>query len=297
MTNFATFNFRTLGGLAFTAPAFLAAATLAFLAAPAGAQTELGETGPESQWGELFVHSEFAVPMGHFGDVGNLGWGAGMGGLVYLHQEKRAAIRVEGSLISYGGERGDGVWAYPVATSEDHGDRFPGHDRDVGHGSSSNYLGSVGLGPQIYLRSGPLRPYIFGTVGVSHFSAAGGFSDYDDYGVPEDDDYPGHPWDYDIVEPDFDDWSLALKGGAGLSVLLSSGDRPLSMDVSASYQRMGFSHGFMGADFDEPGIPEGPGRFRQHGPLHGDMRGGWFEPVPSLTSHLTFRVGVSIGMS
>lgn len=269
-----------------TKTAFLGTAVLAALVSPMAAGAQVAEEERGSPRGELFVHGEFAVPVGDFAYEANLGWGGGLGALVYLHQERLAALRIEGSLISFGDESFGYDWDDDVFYAEDGGERHYGEDHDGYGGGSSNYLGSIGVGPQVYLASGTIRPYVFGTVGMSYFSARQGFSS--SYAGIEDGEIEPYPL---YVEPDFDEWNLSLKGGAGLSVLLSSGARPWSMDMSASYQNMGSSGYFIGTDFDEPGIPEGHGRFRDRD--YGDA----FAPMPNRSSQLTFRFGVSVGVS
>ena len=269
-----------------TRNAFLGTVVLAALGSPMAASAQIAEEELGSPWGELFVHGEFAVPVGDFAYEANLGWGGGLGALVYLHQERLAALRVEGSLLSFGGESFGHDWDDDVFFAEDGDEWHYGEDHDGYRGGSSNYLGSIGVGPQVYLASGTIRPYVFGTVGMSYFSARQGISS--SYAGLED----GEIEHFAVpVEADFDEWSLSLKGGAGLSVLLSDGARPWSMDMSASYQNTGASGHFIWTDFDEPGIPEGHGRFRDR-----HYRGA-FAPMPNRSSQLTFRFGVSVGVS
>ena len=69
---------------------------------------------------------------------------------------------------------------------------------------TTNSILSAGLGPQVYLGSGSLRPYVFGTVGFSYFVTSTGVS--------------GTNFDEEFASTtNFDDFNLALTGGGGLS--------------------------------------------------------------------------------
>ena len=184
----------------------------------------------------------------------NLGVGTGLGGLVFLDERGFAAIRVEGSFVVYGHE------SHRTSLSP----TVPFVDVDV---STTNSILAMGVGPQVYLGSGPLRPYFFGTAGFSYFITETSVS--------------GDRYDEPFASTtNFDDFSLALAAGGGLSVSLREGDNPISLDLAALYQHNGLT------EYLTDGAEN----------LHALPRGGWrASPVVSDANLVTYRVGVSLG--
>ena len=211
--------------------------------------------GPEALRGEFHFHGALAVPIGEFGDHVNLAGGAGLGGLLFLDRGGLAAIRVDGSFVVYGHE------SYRTSLSP----TVPFVDVDV---STTNSILGLGLGPQVYLGSGPLRPYFFGTAGFSYFitqTSVGG----DQYDEPF------------ASTTNFDAFSLALAAGGGLSVSLREGENPISLDLAGHYQHNGLTEY----------LTDGARNLRQL------PRGGWrANPVVSDANLLTYRLGVSVGV-
>lgn len=211
--------------------------------------------GVEPLRGEFHLHAGLAVPVGEFQNHVNLGGGGGLGGLLFLDRRGLAALRLDGSFVVYGHES----YRTPLSPT------VPFVDVDV---STSNSILSLGLGPQVYLGSGPLRPYFFGTAGFAYFvtqtSVSG--SEYDE------------PF---ATTTNFDDFSLALSAGGGLSVSLREGDNPVSLDLSAHYQHNGLTEY----------LTDGAENLRRLPP------GGWRAyPIQSDANLVTYRVGVAIGM-
>lgn len=210
--------------------------------------------GPEPLRGEFHFHGALAVPVGEFGNHVNLGGGTGLGGLLFLDERGLAAVRVEGSFVVYGHE------SYRTSLSP----TVPFVDVDV---STTNSILALGVGPQVYLGSGPLRPYFFGTAGFSYFITETSVSG-DGYDEPF------------ASTTNFDDFNLALAAGAGLSVSLREGEKPISLDLAAHYQHNGLT------EYLTDGAQN----------LHQLPRGGWrANPVVSDANLLTYRVGVSLG--
>ena len=235
--------------------------TLITLALPAGVQAqEAGGRGdgdearnPGSILGEFFVYGDLAVPVGEFQSHVHLGGGGGMGGLLYLNRERNAALRLEGTGVVYGSQ----TVTTPLSLT------VPFVDVDV---TTTNYIMSAGAGPQVFLRSGSVRPYIFGTVGFSYFATETSVSGISD--------------DYDFASTvNFDDFTLALTGGGGLSVQLYRGEATVSLDLSVSYRHNGLTE------------------YLTKGDLRKLPRGGWAaSPVLSDANLVTYRVGVSLGI-
>lgn len=210
---------------------------------------------PDALKGEFIFHAALAVPVGEFGDHVNLGGGGGIGGLLFLDERGLAAIRVDGSFVVYGHE------SYRTSLSP----TVPFVDVDV---STTNSILALGLGPQVYLGSGPLRPYFFGTAGFSYFITETSVSG-DQYDEPF------------ASTTNFDDFSLALAAGGGLSVSVREGENPISLDLAAHYQHNGLTEYLTDGAQNLRALP----------------RGGWrASPVVSDANLVTYRVGVSIGV-
>ncbi len=205
--------------------------------------------------GEFLLYADVAVPVGEFSDHVNLGGGGGIGGVLYLNAQRTAALRAEGNFVIYGSDS----YRAPLSPT------VPFVDVDV---RTTNSILSAGLGPQVYLGSGSLRPYFFGTVGFSYFVTETGVS-----GTNHDEEFAS--------TTNFDDFNLALAGGGGLSVEVRGGENPVSMDLSASYQHNGLTEYLTGGNENLRRLP----------------RGGWSaSPILSDANLMTYRAGVSIAL-
>ena len=202
--------------------------------------------------GEGFMWGQVAAPLGEFNDHVGLGGGIGLGGLLYLNNQRYAALRVEGSFVVYGTD----TVRRPLSPT------IPFVDVDV---KTTNSILSAGVGPQIFLFNGPIRPYIYGTVGLSYFVTQ--TSVQGDHG------------DEPIASTtNFDDLNLLLSGGGGLSVKLYEGDVSAHLDLSAVYNHNGLAE------------------YVTKGGLRELRGGGWVaDPVASNANLITYRVGISIG--
>lgn len=228
-----------------------------------GALALLALASPEraaAQWddakGEVFGYLDLAIPLGDFSTyVDNLGGGAGLGGVLFLGENRLAGLRAEGSFVIYGAER----QTVPFSTT------VPFVDVDV---ETTNGILTAGLGPQIYMGTGPIRPFIYGTVGFSFFVTSTSVS-----GMYEDEPIAS--------TTNHSDFRLAFTGGAGLSVRLRGGSNPLSLDLSASYKHNGLTEY----------LANGTDNLRR-------LRGGdWVaDPIESEANLMTIRVGISAGV-
>lgn len=211
--------------------------------------------GAEALRGEFHLHAGLAVPVGEFQNHVNLGGGGGMGGLLFLDRRGLAALRLDGSFVVYGHDS----YRTPLSPT------VPFVDVDV---RTTNSILSLGLGPQVYLGSGPLRPYFFGTAGFAYFVTETSVS--------------GHEYDEPFASStNFDDFSLALSAGGGLSVSLREGEHPISLDLSAHYQHNGLTEYLTGGTDNLDRLPRG--RWRAN-------------PIQSDANLVTYRVGVVIGV-
>lgn len=240
-------RFRTL---------FLSAA-LVLAAAPALAQDDDDIYAPvnEPTGGYAGGNLVFARPQGEFSDFVDRGWG---GGAHYIHRLGRdgvLGIRVDGSFLNYGHER------FRVPLSSTIGGRI---NVDV---TTTNNIGFLGVGPQIGLPDGRLKPYVNGFVGVSYIftsSAVEGSASSEPF----------------ASTTNYDDATFAYGGGAGLYIPVRRGVSPISIDAGVTYRRNGEAEYLL-----EGGIEDHPdGSITLH-------------PVRSDTDLLTFHLGVSIGIS
>lgn len=204
--------------------------------------------------GEVFGYLDLAVPVGTFQDHVDLGGGAGFGG-VLLGGGGLVGVRAEGHFIIYGAESR----RVPLSPT------VPFVDVDV---QTTNSIFSAGMGPQIYLGRGTIRPYLYGTAGFAYFVTSTSVN--------------GSHGDEPIASTtNFDDFRWAFTGGGGLSVRIRGGENPLSLDMSASYQRNGLTEY----------LADGTANLRRLG------RGEWVaDPIVSDANLMTYRVGVSVGL-
>lgn len=229
----------------------------------AGAVALVGLALPEraaAQWddakGELFGYLDLGVPVGDFrSNLDNLGGGAGVGGVLFLGENRLAGLRAEGSFLIYGAER----WTVPFSSTVSFVDLEQ---------QTTNAILTAGLGPQVYMGTGPIRPYIYGTVGFSAFVTSTSVSgQYEDEAI--------------ATTTNHDDFRLAFTGGGGLSVRIRDGQNPLSLDLSASYKHNGVTEYLAnGADNLER------------------LRGGRWRanPIVGEANLMTYRVGISVGV-
>jgi len=205
--------------------------------------------------GELFGYVDLTVPLGEFRNHVALGGGMGFGGVLFLGENRLAGLRAEGGFVIYGGEseRVQFSATVPLVEVEQR---------------TTNSIVSGGLGPQVYLGNGPIRPYVYGTVGFAYFVTSSSVSPlYSDETIAS--------------STNFDDFQLSLTGGGGLSVEIRGGKNPLSLDLSASYQHNGLT------------------QYLIRGAEHLDVRrgGGYVaRPITSDANLMTYRAGVSVGL-
>lgn len=205
--------------------------------------------------GEGFGYLNLAVPVGDFGSHVELGGGAGFGAVLFLGENRLAGLRAEGGFLIYGTATD---WRPFSRTVPEVQVRV----------QTNNSIVTGGLGPQVYLSAGPIRPYIYGTVGFAYFATSTSIS-----GEYEDDEIAS--------TTNFDDFQLSLTGGGGLSVEVRGGQNPISLDLSASYQYNGLTEYLIDGDANID---------RTRG---GGVR---VDPIQSDANLMTYRVGVSVGL-
>jgi len=195
----------------------------------------------------------FAVsqPLGDFDDFIGEGFGV-TGGFVWnLDRARVFGIRVEGGFVEYGNET---IGVCLVSC------RVP---IDI---KTSNDIVFGGIGPQITVPSGPLRPYLNATAGVSYF--------YTHSSVSGDDDY-----DEVFDTTNHDDLVFALTGGGGFLIPLSMGRTPILLDLGATFHRNGEATYLRKGSIRD--FPDGSIRIT---------------PIRSDANFITYRFGISIGV-
>ena len=239
---------RILNALAAFAAVAAIGGTASMLAAKA-APAHRTNNAPLRAYGDI----NFAVsqPLGAFDDYIGEGYGV-TGGFVWnLDRDRVFGIRAEGGFVQYGNER-TGACLISCRIGVDI--------------NTSNDIVFGGIGPQITVPAGPVRPYMNATAGFSYFfthSSVSGTDDYDDQ--------------FDTTN--HDDVVFALTGGGGLLIPLSMRRTPVLLDLGATFHRNGKA-----TYLREGSIKDFP---------DGSIR---IDPIRSEANFLTFRIGVSIGI-
>jgi hypothetical protein len=222
----------------------------ALLASEAVAQEYRGQR--EVKRSLLGISGVLARPVGEFQDFVDWGGGIDLYGVVNLSRRSPLGIRFDGSLLVYGHES----FRRPLSHT------VPRVTVDV---DTDNLIASLGVGPQLTLGHGAIRPYLYGTVGFSYFatvSSASGTADF-----------------HGMSSTNFDDVTEALTAGGGLLLRLTNGGNPVSLDLSAQ----SVYHGE--ADYLREGsVVDSP---------DGTVS---YIAIRSEANLVTFRLGVSIGV-
>jgi hypothetical protein len=200
----------------------------------------------------LGVSAAFMHPTGEFQEFVSWGGGADLSFVAGLGREGPLGLRVAGSVLWYGHEHYD-VWVGP---------RLPDSYYRV---NTNNFIANVGVGPQLTLGAGPVRPYGFALAGVSYFATTSSV----------DNDW-GETWD---SETNFDDARFALGAGGGVLLQLGGRSRPLFLDVGAHW------------------IHNGRTTYLREGSIIEFADGSTLiVPIRSDANHWTFRLGVAVGI-
>jgi hypothetical protein len=244
--------------------ALLAAALL--LAAPAAAQRGCDDYDYDDCRGGRYGYSpknylggSFTVarPTGDFGAYVDNGLGGDLHYIRALDDDGLVALRVDAGLAIYGYER--------YSTGD-----YYGYLTDV---TTSNNIAWVGVGPQIGVPDGRLRPYVNGYAGYSFLWTTTTLDDgYDDY-------YHDPYYDDDVSYTEQDDWSFSYGAGAGVYIPVSVGRNPVSIDLGLRYHN------------------NGEAEYLREGDIVGNPDGSVsLFPVRSDTDLMTYHIGVSIGV-
>ncbi|MFV1988947.1 MAG: hypothetical protein ACC682_16875 [Gemmatimonadota bacterium] len=189
------------------------------------------------------------VPQGEFGRFVGNGYGASFNVVTALEPSNTFALRFDGGFANYGTERYTlgGFGFGPVGPNI----------------RTTNNIATFGVGPQLQLSRGPIRPYINGFVGMGYFwtqsSANDGWRDF-------------------ARTLNYDDWAFGYGGGGGIAVQLGAGSN-LLLTFDAQYRR----HDNV--------------QYLRPGSIVDDGFGGVFiNPIISNADFLTFQMGMTIGL-
>lgn len=195
------------------------------------------------------IDGTLMMPTGEFDRFVGIGGGLGTSLVAGIDNEGILGIRIDGSMLWYGHESWD-IWLGP---------RMPNSYLDA---STANMIFSLGVGPQITLGTGRVRPYGYGTAGLSYFVTISSVTGADGY------EYDSHT--------DFDDWSFALAAGGGLLTQISNGPKPVFLDLGVRWTHNGTT------DYLRKGsiVSEPNGAVVLH-------------PIRSEANHWSFQLGVT----
>lgn len=150
-----------------------------------------------------------AVPQGEFAEFVGLGGGLAGFGVVNLDRRGSVGLRFDGSLVFYGHE----TQRVPLSETV---------RRVLVDVTTSNFIVTLGLGPQIQRPEGVLRPYGYAGIGFSYLatvSSVSGTRGFDSF----------------ASTTNFDDFTFAWYSGGGLRVQVSHGRTPVAIDLGARY--------------------------------------------------------------
>jgi hypothetical protein len=234
-----------------------AALVASFLPAlPAGAQIfdESGRRvgGDDSDFrepwkGRFGLDFVVAQPVGEFADFVDAGFGGTLHVIVPVERTGTLGLRVGLDYIVYGHESEHTSYAgFPLEVT------------------TSNNILAANVGVQVTAPSGPLRPYLSGTVGLGYFFTQSSLSGR----------YSGESFD---SRTNYEDLTYAWTGGAGLYVPLTTGNTPVSLDLGARY------HG------------NGRARYLREGSIQDDGGSLSYTPIESETNLVVYQIGISVG--
>ena len=213
------------------------------------AQVRRAESTQPRGYGDI----NFAVsqPVGAFNEFTGEGYGITGGFVWHFDRDRVFGLRAEGGFLQYGSERT--------------GLCFPNCRVDIDV-NTSNDIVFAGIGPQLSVPAGPVRPYMNATAGLSYFFTHSSISGRN-----------GNENNYDTTN--HDDAVFALTGGGGVLIPLSMRRTPVLLDLGVTYHRNGeASYLRKGSIVDNP---------------DGSIT---ITPIRSDANFITYRLGVSIGI-
>ena len=194
------------------------------------------------------ISGTLARPVGEFQNFVSWGGGGSLYGVFNIAKNSPLGVRLEASLLSYGHER----MRVPLSLTV---------QRVWVDVNTDNLIMSGGVGPQLTIGNGPVRPYVYGTVGFAYFATVSSVE-----GTSNDEAFAS--------TTNYDDVGAALNGGAGLMIQLSHRKHAAALDMSFQTHRNGnMSYLRSGSILEEP---------------DGSIS---FTPIYSEANLVTFRIG------
>ena len=236
---------------------FIIAPAVALLVVNAGttqAQSFDDGSGPATRPFSVSVGGLAALPQQEFDRYVNNGYGLGASLRYAPAGFGPLSLRADAGFVAYGNQRTRGCVGGTAGCRV---------RLDV---STSNTIFMAGVGPQLTMSRGPVRPYANGSVGLAYFltqsslDGSAGLSPF-------------------ARASHFDDVTFAATGGAGVYVPISTRDRLVAIDLGASYHWNGR------ASY----LREGSVRNGSDGSLT-------INPVRSKANLLAVHLGVSVGL-
>ena len=202
----------------------------------------------------LGIQGVYGMPTGEFGDHVDQGWGANFTGSFAIQPASPIAIVAEGGFLVYGSE------TKTVCFGGGAGCRV---ELDL---NTTNSIFYGGVGPQLMLPSGRVRPYVSASVGFAYFSTSSNVEGTND----------SEPF---AETTNFDDAIFAWGSGGGFLVTLRGGRTPVYLDLGARYHA------------------NGEAQYLKEGDIQDNPDGSIsFTPTRSETNLVTYRIGVTIGL-
>jgi opacity protein-like surface antigen len=195
----------------------------------------------------------YGAPIGEFSDFVERGWGLNLHGVLPVDRAGVLGLRGDAGFLIYGHERQRDCLSRTV------GCRI---QVDV---NTTNSIALAGLGPQLSLPLGPIRPYVNARAGLAYIATNSSVE--------------GTRSDRDFADTtNFDDLVFSWGAGGGLAVSLSRGARPVALDLSVTW------------------LDNGRASYLREGDIIDEPDGGiLIDPVRSDTDLLLFQIGLSFG--
>lgn len=215
---------------------------------PGGAYAQPAEAQSAARGGLAVA---YGAPIGEFSDFVERGWG--LGGYLVLPIDRAGVlgVRLDGEYLVYGYERDRVCLSVTVGC------------RILVDVKTTNSIVLGGLGPELSLPAGPLRPYVNARLGLAYISTSSSLE-----GTRSGDE----PF---ARTTNLDDVAFSWGAGGGLAVAFS---RRVGLDIGVTW------------------LDNGRASYLREGDIVDEPDGGIsFDPVRSDTDLVVFRIGVSIG--
>jgi len=224
------------------------------LALPAALQAQDYANPTKPIVGYAGITAQVAQPVGQFADYVGTGWGLGASFTLPFRNAPWLGLHAELGFVNYGHESRN------VCINQTIGCRVT---LDL---NTDNNIIYGGVGPQLMVPAGPVRPYVNGALQFGYFGTMSSLSGSDNA-------------DSFANTTNFHDTVLAWSGGAGTAIVLHSGKTPVSLDLGATLHHNGMV------------------RYLREGDITDDPDGSiTLHPQQSQANLVVYRIGVRIGV-